>query len=97
MIPERELRDAKVVGLGSSSFFFFPFFFSFFFFFFEKIVHLDGHVKPLAYYFFFFGYYLWFSYDYFQMVFFLLSIKKYMVSFHKLKTIKSNFMRKTNP
>ena len=42
MIPERELRDAKVVGLGSSSFFL-----SFFFFFFEKIVHLDGHVKSL--------------------------------------------------
>ena len=49
MIPERELRDAKVVGLGSSSFFlfFFLFFFFFFFFFFEKIVHLDGHVKSL--------------------------------------------------
>ena len=44
MIPERELRDAKVVGLGSSSFFLF---FFLFFFFFEKIVHLDGHVKSL--------------------------------------------------
>ena len=44
MIPERELRDAKVVGLGSSSFFLFFFLFLFFF---EKIVHLDGHVKSL--------------------------------------------------
>ena len=44
MIPERELRDAKVVGLGSSSFFLF---FFLFFFFFYKIVNLDGHVKSL--------------------------------------------------